>query len=309
MDQEFSIKKAVQFFLCISLGSVFIFSGIVKLFPIEPFEYNFTEQGIASWELAPFIARLLIGLELFIGGAIITLCKPKFILQLSLAVLVIFTAYLFYILYKDGNSGNCGCFGNFFKMTPLESIFKNALMISVNLFLLYSSPLSFNWKPSLILIVLAVLSIAIPFVVNPVNLHASDLNRMEKVGYAFQDSLLGEINYRNKVIDLKKGDHIVAFFSMECSHCRKAAYKLHVISKRINTAPILMVLNGPEQMLPDFFAETKADFPYKLFNDKNFSKLTGPSFPVIFYLKNGVVIKKWGLHTLTEEEIVKTSQN
>ena len=60
-------KRIIYFTLSSLLGMVFIFSGYIKLYPIEAFELNFIDVGIANWFTAPIIARLLIGLEIGLG--------------------------------------------------------------------------------------------------------------------------------------------------------------------------------------------------------------------------------------------------
>jgi len=60
-------KKIILGLLCVLMSAVFIFSGYTKLYPIEPFEYTFVDLGFINWQIAPFIARILIGLEFFIG--------------------------------------------------------------------------------------------------------------------------------------------------------------------------------------------------------------------------------------------------
>ena len=66
------LKRIIAITLSIIVGSIFIYSGYTKLFPvIETFEFTFVELGIANWYTAPFIARLFLGLEFFVGCLLI----------------------------------------------------------------------------------------------------------------------------------------------------------------------------------------------------------------------------------------------
>src|SRR5690554_1640604 len=115
------IKKGVLVFLCILMGAVFIFSGYTKLYPIEPFEYTFVDIGMAGWQLAPFVARLLIGLEFLIGVLLVfNLHLRKIIYKTGIALLLFFSVYLVLLIFFTGNKGNCGCFGSHLEMTPLQ---------------------------------------------------------------------------------------------------------------------------------------------------------------------------------------------
>ena len=53
------------------LGAFFVFSAIVKLYPIEPFEYTLIEHGLAGWGMAPYLARFIVISEAFLGLALI----------------------------------------------------------------------------------------------------------------------------------------------------------------------------------------------------------------------------------------------
>ena len=102
----------------ILLGLIFIASGLLKLFPIEPFELNFIDLGIANWFSAPIIARGLISFELLLGVFLIfDLAMKNFTIKATYGILIFFTLYLFYQLFKVGNNGNCGCFGTYLQMT------------------------------------------------------------------------------------------------------------------------------------------------------------------------------------------------
>ena len=127
----FFFMKFLNFFpqsLRVLLGLVFILSGYLKLYPIESFELNFIDLGVGNWYTAPFIARLLIASEFFLGLMLVfNQSLKKFTLKATIALLLFFTAYLGIQIIREGNTGNCGCFGTYLQMTPLESILKNIL--------------------------------------------------------------------------------------------------------------------------------------------------------------------------------------
>jgi uncharacterized membrane protein YphA (DoxX/SURF4 family) len=306
---SYTIKDWLLVFLRFCIGALFLFSGFVKLIPIEPFELKFIELGIASWTTAPFLARLLIAGEIFLGILLILNIKPKGTAKATLAILIFFTLYLAYDILKNGNDGNCGCFGTFIVMTPLESIVKNLLMIPIVGAILLLNKRSFNYKATLFTVILAVLSIATPFVLYPVDDVESHINaNTEKVNYPFPAEKMPEFNIKGNKIDLTQGESIVAFMSVKCPHCKKAAYKLFILSQQHKLPNIYMVLIGKENQIPTFVKETKADFPYYIFNDNAFFDIAGNSMPKIFYLKNGVVKAKFDSLTITEEELLKAIQ-
>ena len=103
------------------MGAIFIFSGYTKLYPIEPFEFTFVDLGF-NWQIAPFVARLMIAIEFLIGILLVlNVNLRKFSYKLGIGILVFFCVYLILLMAILGNKGNCGCFGTYLQMTPLQA--------------------------------------------------------------------------------------------------------------------------------------------------------------------------------------------
>src|SRR5436305_2502938 len=101
------MKKFLIYSLRILVGGTFLLSAWLKLFPIEAFELNFIDLGIANWVTAPFIARLLISTEFFLGLMIlIGVALKKFTLPATFALLAIFSLYLLVQLVMVGDKGD-----------------------------------------------------------------------------------------------------------------------------------------------------------------------------------------------------------
>ncbi|MFN6038940.1 MAG: MauE/DoxX family redox-associated membrane protein, partial [Bacteroidota bacterium] len=174
--KQINIKKLFLFTLSFLMGLVFVYSGYTKLSPIEPFEFTFVDLGVASWKTAPIIARLLIGLEFLIGLLLIFgLYMKRITLKIMIFLLLMFTVYLIVILIKDGNNGNCGCFGNALAMTPLQAIIKNLIMIGFGV-ILYKFYEGFNFKKfgPWLLSIFTLSSLAMPHVLNYVDFDYSE---------------------------------------------------------------------------------------------------------------------------------------
>ncbi|MCA0388652.1 MAG: DoxX family membrane protein [Bacteroidetes bacterium] len=123
-------RELVQKILSISLGVMFIFSGISKLFPIEAFETVTVQQGIMNWELVPWFSRAMISFELFLGLLFLLNIKlRKFTLPASFLLLLVFTVYLAILEFTGKGGDNCGCFGEMIPMTALQSILKNLIFM------------------------------------------------------------------------------------------------------------------------------------------------------------------------------------
>jgi hypothetical protein len=296
------------YILRILLGLTFIASGYLKLYPIEPFELNFIDLGVANWFTAPFIARILIALEFFLGLLLIfNLSLKKFTLKFVIGLLIFFTFYLIIQIAREGNQGNCGCFGTVLQMTPLESIIKNLFLIGIAVFLFRFHP-DKNLRFGKILIPLAAMtSVTLPFLLNPIDLVAAEYRQPQAENFRMDLAPLYADTIKFKPsVDLSTGKHIVAFFSMTCSHCKATAFKIHVLEKRNPSIPFFMVLNGKDEWLKSFLEETKSDnIPFMILHGNAFSKITGGSVPVVYWMNNGIVERKSLYISLEENEILK----
>ncbi|MCS6824385.1 MAG: DoxX family membrane protein [Cytophagaceae bacterium] len=290
-------------FLRVALGATFIFSGVIKLYPIEPFELNFIDIGLADWITASILARLLISLEIFLGVMLIINFFTRTVLLLTIALLMLFSIYLLWAMYAHGDQGNCGCFGTFLEMTPMESLYKNSAMLLVAVFL-YKMNKPFYWKYARITTcIIAMSSISFSYIINPPDFLASSNMDIENVGYKLDTKYLGDYNFSGQKPDFSKGKHILAFFLTTCPHCKLTALKLSVLKRKYALPPVYAVIAGKEKKLAEFLSESKWDLPYYYYTNKDLLKLSGPDFPAIFYIKDGIVTAKWNNLMMNEQDI------
>ncbi len=304
------LKKIVLAILCTLMGAIFIFSGYTKLYPIEPFEYTFVDLGFINWQVAPFIARILIGLEFFIGLLLfLNISLRKIAYKLGTAVLLLFCVYLVLLITLSGNKGNCGCFGTSIQMTPLQALIKNIIMLGI-FFILnkFYNGWELDKKFRFLIIIIFVTAFAMPFVLNPVELNYSEayLNKPEEKFKLELDSLYnhGKLNTPPKTLSL--GKHIIAFMSLTCPHCRIAANKIRIIHERNPGIPFYFVLNGDDKSLIPFFENTHTeDIPYCMLLGRSFVYLAGTSMPTIYMVNNSMVEHEVNYIDLDQSEIEK----
>ncbi|MCY7408969.1 MAG: DoxX family protein [Chitinophagales bacterium] len=299
--------KLVLALLRIFLGVFFILSGALKLFPVEPFELSFISMGVAAWNSAPLIARAVIGIEWVLGlFFIINFRMKKVTLPASLALLIIFTGYLLFELMVQGNTGNCGCFGIYFQMSPAESLLKNGGLIAMIILLWkIGSDAKYRFQKTIAISGLVV-SLLLPFILNPPDFIARKNLQPETVNFPLdRNKILKENKFGAPPIDLFKGKHVIAFMTLTCPHCRQAAMKIHVINKRYPEISFFIFINGKDENLDDFFISTNSkDIPHIKMNAEPFASLTGGSWPAIWWIENGVVVKKSSYFSLNEEELI-----
>lgn len=289
------MKTTIQILVRIILGGAFLFSAYAKLFPIEPFELLLLQQGIASWEIAPFFSRILIASEALLGILIILGIYQKTVLKITIGILAIFTLYILVILLKYGSEADCGCMGDMIKMNPYESILKNIVLLGLALYLLKIHSYSFRFYPLPVTILVALIVYPLPFIINPPDFYFASIHEEGNKEYPIDLENLEEIVIDGKKPGFAKGNYILAFFSISCPHCRLASSRLELIKKEVkDLPPVYVVFAGAESKIPEFQAEAKSSHPYYYMDDQQkFIKITRGAFPTIVYLKDGKVVKRF----------------
>ena len=310
------LKKILLSTLCVLMGCVFLLSGYTKAgfpfhysAPIEPFEYTFVNLGFINWQVAPFIARFMIGAEFLIGILLVLNLNLRKTYKLGVGILILFCIYLILLIIIAGNKGDCGCFGSVIKMTPLQALIKNAIMLAI-FFILYKyhKGWELNKKYSYLIAIPYATALILPFIVNPVELDYSEayLNKPEDNYKIELDSLYKSATLTLPPKTLSQGKHIIAFMSMTCPHCRIAAKKMRIIHERNPQIPFYFVLNGENKSLKLFFDDTHTDsIPHCILNGKNFIYLAGVSMPRILLINNSTVEHDVNYIDLDQKEVEK----
>lgn len=125
------------------VGGLFIFSGFVKLVDPIGSQYKFQEyfsEGVLNLEfLIPFalpLAILLIIGEIVLGVALLVGWLPKLTLWKLLGLILVFLFLTWYSAYYNKVT-DCGCFGDFMKLTPWQSFYKDVILTIMIVFLLF----------------------------------------------------------------------------------------------------------------------------------------------------------------------------
>ena len=274
----FYVARTAGAMLLFALAAVFYYSAYTKCGVLvkgwklyandnafDNFQWSFLDFGFSSLFLTGILARLMIGFELLLA---LFLTFHIFLRQITyravMAVLAFFIIYLLVVLAKQGNNGNCGCFGDSVAMTPLAAIVKNVIMIAVTAILGFLYPVKPYRRQEYVALMLGLVAFSLPFIINPMYTGTAPVKAGKPINlaplYAFAPETPAP------AVDLRKGKHIISFMSLTCPHCRKAAHLLSIIHHEHPDIPLFMVLDGPQPLMKDFFDATQsADVPYEFF--------------------------------------------
>lgn len=306
-------------------------------FAISTFEVKQLYTIGFSESLAPYFSRTLIGIELALGLLLLqNNWLRKFLIPITITMLAVFIGHLTYVTYlSGGNSGNCGCFGELLPMTPIEAIIKNIVAVGMLVYLYKLLPKTVNDGNFWILTTVLFATILGIYMLAPIQPPATDFTVLPMMETP-QDSISGAVVPVDsikketpisqvkkdtikkveveKIIEpqkvksgnakffpsIDKGKKILCYFVPGCDHCRAAAKELTEMRKKDASLPPLSVIfmNEEAELIPDFFKEAGATYPYTIIEVIPFWNILGKGkdTPGVKYLWNGNEIKYyWGI--------------
>lgn len=267
------------------VGLIFLISAILKLFSVFAFEASLYEISFFPWQLVPFLSRLIICAELFLGAMLILRIYPLVFHKISIFLLLSFTLYLALDLIINGVSENCGCMGEVVPISNLMSLIKNLvlalLLFASKHFYIQSKSLSKLWVP-LVFIILISSSVFLSFPIPAKFSNSIEIN--EKVDYT---NMLQE--------EVLEDEMLIAFLSLECRHCKVAASKLQILNEQLDLPKIHVLFFGEENIeaVRSFVHQTNMSLSYSFSNHPNYLNTVKGQLPTLHYLEKNVLKKSW----------------
>ena len=248
-----------------------------------------------------------------------------------LTVFIIHLSYVTFL--SGGNSGNCGCFGELIPMTPIEAIIKNIIAVFLLVYLFYLLPKTSVknnfWIVSgitlatiiSIFLLAPIKKITNDFTVTPIENVVIDTIPTENTPIVHDsvitavkvDSVKKELptkieevisttepakhksGYAKLFSKIDSGRKTLCFFVPGCDHCRTVAKELTELKQKNANFPEILIIfmNEEADLIPAFFKETGAEYPYKIIEVIPFwnSLGTGKDTPGVNYLWNGNTYK------------------
>jgi len=295
-------KKGIGILLNLIIGANFLLSAYAKIPSIEVFGWTIAESTPFNWTIAEWLARLIIGLEIFLGLLFtFQLFIKKIAIPFATFLLLLFSIYLVYILMIYGNEPNCGCYGEMIPLSTKESLVKNGIIL---LLLLMANKFKFDFNIRLykwLAFVFLIFSFGYPFYADP----PASITIFNKQEITNKEFPLHWIEKKENY--LKNRKKIVAMVSPTCKYCKKAAKRMSIIKKRNPEVPFQLVMAGHRDHLQAFIEETRSENIPLIFIDSipHFQEMNGRNgVPTIKWLEDSTVIKHSTYFSLSENEIL-----
>jgi uncharacterized membrane protein YphA (DoxX/SURF4 family) len=142
------MKKAVHI-VRILIGLLFVFSGFVKAVDPWGFQFKLEDYFIAfNWDFfmpfALFLAILVPAAEFIIGFALLLNLKPKYAIWGALIFMAFFLPLTLYLAITDAVS-DCGCFGEAIKLSNWNTFYKNIIITTAIIFVIWQRKYLKSW--------------------------------------------------------------------------------------------------------------------------------------------------------------------
>lgn len=279
--------------LLILIALILLVSGLGKLFGdgkliggITSFDLRLIEDGFGNWKSISLFNRIFIAVEINIGLLILTNWVKRSFLYYTLTLLTIL--YIIDIILGWNNQWSVNY--------NLLYLFNQYLTLAIVPFIIISLLLlkrqtekTNSWLSLIIILPILIL----PFIFNPLFIEDFE-SKSKQYEQREKDWEIIENKFQEKEININQGEYLIAFFSTNCGHCNNLAKVLGATKRGSNSnRKILLVFPGNEEDTKEFINRNKSNFEYIRVSQEQFTKVAGFSFPSIFSLSDGKVIKHW----------------
>ncbi len=282
------------------LGGAFLISAGGKAGGAEAFGWTIYDWAGTSEPTAQSLAWFIVAAEALVGAAILLrVGLRRWALPAAVLMLLLFSAYLGLTLYREGNNGDCGCFGEWLEMSPAWALAKNAglLLLCIPGCCGHRAVPKMRRVTAVIgMFLLSGAMVLTPYLISmrpkaPRRINLSPLYSTDAVPMAPPG--------------LEKGRHVVLFLSSSCGHCRAAAAQLGRWEAARPGLPVYFTLLADSADAVDFLVETNtARIPHSRMADNTvFKSMAGKFVPAILFLQDGVSLREVSYRRLTQQAI------
>ncbi|MDA0337970.1 MAG: thioredoxin family protein, partial [bacterium] len=282
------------------MGTVFVVAGIAKSYEPVVFYWeaiSYVELLDASREIWPQLGRLalvLAPLEVFIGAALIACWRPRIIMPVATAMIVLFIGVTAFAWQQEAQI-DCGCFGTLTERTPGEALLEDLFMLALLL-------AAWRWgttrwtasswpsAPRLVMGagVVALGLLVLRFAPESERVASSDL----QPGVRLTDIELKGL----EGVDLSEGAYLVEVFSPRCGRCKAAVPKLNDWADTPGLPQIIALNEFPPDSpyLAEFVEQMRPRYKIASISSSDFMRLTWRhGYPRLAYIEGGVIQRVW----------------
>jgi hypothetical protein len=281
----------------IFLGLFFFASAGMKAMNVDGFGVAISAYGVIKEpSLVRFVAYTALGVETALGAAFIAGLRWKFLSFVgSIALTAVFSGLIAYAWLVNGLE-DCGCFGDYVKMTPPQSLAKNAVLIFVTALSGFGlrNSIDPNFTPGMRARGIAMLGAMAVVLIGAVGNMNAPASTALVVGEGSADKDMAfQIASGKTTFDLGSGEHLVVFLNTECEHCMASVSGLNELNADDTLPKMIALMLGDDEKLDDFIIETEPEFSLELFDQLTWTQFIKTAPPTMYFIKDGMIQHDW----------------
>jgi uncharacterized membrane protein YphA (DoxX/SURF4 family) len=286
----------------ILVGSVFVLAGGLKVFDPLSFYSQIRGYGLVGPELSRIAAFALPPFEVGIGLAAIVGYHRRLACLAIAGMLVVFLAATAHA-WVTSSTDNCGCFGELVSRSPKETFFEDIALLALAVGGLWSksgleevhrSKIP-RWIKTAAVVGVVGAGFVLSYRYGALDIRAGGELRsgLEASGWAITELEAPGYEPKDVSINLKKGTHILVFYSPLCKHCYQSVATVEGLSDLPGVETVVGLSHDrhrPEMF--EFFIrgmkERGADYPLVVMPWKDYRTLNR-TVPKTVVVKTGMV--------------------
>jgi thiol-disulfide isomerase/thioredoxin len=275
-------QKLISKILSISLGLIYIISGVAKAANINGFADITMQYGFSKlYILAPIITFI----EIALAFALLFFWKTRKVAWFSLGFIV-FLSLVFLIGFIFLGIEDCGCLGSFYQIPVWLSILRNIFMIFAS-YWLYKNAIEFRMNR---------FEIAKPITAFGLGLVTLCITGFEMKETYYEISYTQGNRIKNTFLEeYEQSDgtkRLIFIFTPRCGHCKKITPTLNKLLKQRKYDEIIGLYPKeiPERFVKKYLNNLKPIFKTVPIPNDSIRKITR-GFPLFLTLKNGEIQK------------------
>ncbi len=282
LQQQMNPKSLYQ----IIIGVFFLVAGTGKVLDSLGFGELIYSYGLKEFY---YFAPVLAVLEVTVGLALLLFIQSKVFLRIAFGLLLVFTIAFGYAYIYQGVE-NCGCLGTTLdtSVPPSISFLRNFLLLSINLYLIYTPDATENHLPkwraytflgvNLVCLFIAFYTFLVP-------------TYEPKKQHVLEGKEIRETPLKNIVQTHQDSTYLIYVFTYQCPHCKTALKYLKDYQNKGLVDKILCISSETSEEIKTNFTKTvEFDFPNREIDVQRFL-VFGEQVPLIFYVKNNKIQK------------------
>lgn len=289
----------------IALGLFFVASAASKAVDIEAFAVQISLYGvIKAPSLVTAAAYCTLTIETLLGAAFLAGWRLRGLTYAAAAVLTIVFSGLIAFAWRYKGLEDCGCFGDYIKMTPAQSLLKNLVLLIVLAVAWYGTrgisaavASADATKKGRLRLAAALVGMALVVTCGLAGNRTDDSGTPRLIPIQVEDKDRPFQKFQFEIdgqrFNLGEGAYLVAMLNATCDHCRASVETLNDFFLMPELPELVALMLGSDEELEEFRLVTQPLFPIQPIKPLDFFEFIEKAPPRLIVVRDGRRTHAW----------------